>query len=110
MPNPDILPAPATSSSNGQAEEVRDIQAFVRVFKWVRKHWREICFGIWAAVMLLKGDTSVLKLMGLKFEPPKIESAMEAAPAGENWKTSVDRRLATLEKQNRTIIKLLTEP
>lgn len=101
-------PIPAING-NGSSEEIKDAAAALRSVKWLWNHKKDIGVSIALGALLLKGDTSILALVGLAPQKAAPAAVVYDAPVSENWKSSVDRRLGVIEKQQKTIIKLLTE-
>jgi len=99
-------------NGNGTREDERAIGHLVLwVWNGAKRNWKILLVVLafmanshWAKAMLESAT-------GWKLPEPESrhEAVYSSEPMADEWKHTVDKRLAVLEKQNKTIIKLLTE-
>lgn len=106
----EVLPSPSNGSD--QAREERMVgRAVLWALDKSKKNWKMFVLGL----MILSGHPyarTLAESMGFKLpwsEPPKRVVAEASPRESDEWKRGVDRRLNSLEKNSRTIIKLLTD-
>ncbi len=84
-------------------------QLVILVWDGARQNWKTLL-----VVLALVFNSPYAKAMLENATGWKMSGQLQAAvtpdaPVGEPWKVKVDKRLDAIEKQNRVIIKLLTE-
>jgi hypothetical protein len=104
---------PKTNGNGAIAQEERAVgKAVLWIWHSAKTNWKAL--GIIGALFLNspKANAFLDEVMGWNLptgsRPPA--ALIMDAPVGEDWKSSVNRRLGVLEAQNKKIIDILTRP